>query len=153
MTIGLISDTHGYVGKDVIEALQGVDHILHAGDVGSPSVILELEAICPVTAVLGNTDDDPGLREFEVETLNDQRFYLQHIVDPKALSQELRERTGRIKPDFVIYGHTHRQHASIENGIHFINPGYAGRPKSGQKRTITLLDVQSNLQIVPLSSV
>jgi len=56
MRIGVVSDTHGYLNPRVVEVLEGVDRILHAGDIGSQEVILRLEAVAPVTAVRGNND-------------------------------------------------------------------------------------------------
>jgi hypothetical protein len=65
-TIGVISDTHGYVDPRVFELFAGVDHILHAGDIGPPGVVLQLERIAPVTAVRGNCDADGGKQRLAV---------------------------------------------------------------------------------------
>jgi len=71
-TIGVISDTHGYVDPRVIDLFAGVDHILHAGDIGPPSVVMQLERIAPVTAVRGNCDLGDDFRETEVVVLRRQ---------------------------------------------------------------------------------
>ena len=70
MKLGLISDTHDYLDPRIPELFAGVDHILHAGDVGRPLLIVELEQIAPVTAVTGNTDEGLPLRETELVTLD-----------------------------------------------------------------------------------
>ena len=67
MTVGLISDTHGFWDDRIPTLFAGVDHILHAGDIGDPSILMGLERIAPVTAVMGNCDGPPlDAREIEV---------------------------------------------------------------------------------------
>jgi predicted phosphodiesterase len=81
LKIGVISDTHGYLDPRVEKIFAGVNHILHAGDIGFASIILELQFIAPVTAVLGNTDGDPGFRLTEVVALAEKKFLVHHIVN------------------------------------------------------------------------
>jgi putative phosphoesterase len=84
--VGVISDTHGHLDprvKDIFEQAN-VDHIIHAGDIGLPFLILDLEDIAPVTAVLGNTDSGIDYKETELVELKGRKFLVHHIVDPTA---------------------------------------------------------------------
>lgn len=139
MKLGLISDTHGYFDPRVSELFAGVEHILHAGDIGSPRVIQELEAIAPVTAVLGNNDFDPTWRETEVVTLWGRKFLVHHIVGLRSLADGIRDRIARAQPAVVVFGHTHQPHEERRGGTLFINPGYAGKPRFGMERSVALL--------------
>lgn len=58
MKIGVVSDTHGLLRPEVVPALDGVDQILHLGDVGKISILAELQKIAPVKAIRGNIDRD-----------------------------------------------------------------------------------------------
>lgn len=139
MKIGVISDTHGYLDPRVEKIFQGVDHILHAGDIGYPSIILELQFIAPVTAVLGNTDGDIGYRTTEVVEIGAKKFLVHHIVSPRELNDYVAERIAKDRPHAVIFGHTHKKFAETVNGIFFFNPGYAGKPKLGAERSVAIL--------------
>src|SRR5690349_1974484 len=108
MKIGVISDTHNYFDPKIPALFAGVDHILHAGDVGKTSIIFQLEQIAPVTAVLGNTDSFLQLRETEVVTLAEKKFLLHHIINPHELAEEIHGRISREGPDVVVFGHTHK---------------------------------------------
>ena len=81
MEIGVISDTHGFLDPRVLDIFQGVAHILHAGDIGSAAIIGALNAIAPVTAVLGNNDAGLAFKETESILLAERRFLIHHIVD------------------------------------------------------------------------
>src|SRR5438132_9978335 len=92
MKIGVISDTHNYLDPKVLKLFTGVGHILHAGDIGLPWLLLELQAIAPVTAVSGNTDD-PGLNytATKVIKIEGRKFLLHHIINPRAVSEPIQE--------------------------------------------------------------
>ena len=141
MRIGVISDTHNYLDPRVHKVFQGVDHILHGGDIGSARLILELETLAPVTAVLGNTDD-AGLhfKLTEVVTLAGRKFLLQHIVNPRMLDDDLRARIQRETPAVVIFGHTHKPFCETIGETLFFNPGYAGNSRFGMERSLAILD-------------
>jgi putative phosphoesterase len=142
MTIGLISDTHGFWDERIPGWFSGVDHILHAGDIGSTSILVELERIAPVTAVLGNCDGPPlDARETEVIDLAGHRFLVHHIVDPRAPQERLARSLEHHRPAFVVFGHTHKPHDSRVGTIRFLNPGYAGRVRFNQPRSLALLDL------------
>ena len=108
MKIGVISDTHGYLDPRVEGLFQGVDHILHAGDIGYASIILELEFIAPVTAVVGNNDADLTFKETESLELGGKKVLVHHIVNPRELSDKVANRIRRERPDLVVFGHTHK---------------------------------------------
>lgn len=139
MKIGVISDTHGWLDPQVLDLFTGVDHILHGGDIGSPRVLLDLETVAPVTAVSGNTDCDPAWRDTEVLELGGRKFLLHHIVDPRHPDPALRERLHRVRPDVVVFGHTHQPFAETIGGTLFLNPGSAKSPRGGSPRSVALL--------------
>jgi uncharacterized protein len=140
LRIGVISDTHNFLDPKVPELFAGVDHILHAGDIGQPRLILQLEEIAPVTAVLGNTDDS-GLhfRQTEITELDGRKFLIHHIVDPHALDEEFQSRLAREKPAVVVFGHTHNPFAETIGSTLFFNPGYAGKSRFGMPRSVAIL--------------
>jgi putative phosphoesterase len=138
--IGVISDTHDFFDPKIPSLFKGVDHILHAGDIGLPRILLNLEEIAPVTAVEGNTDDPSfHYRLTEVIVLAGRKFLIHHIVQPRNLSDELAERIWREKPDVIVFGHSHRPFSETIDGILFFNPGYAGKSRFGMERTLALL--------------
>lgn len=139
MKIGLISDTHGYYDPAVEACFQGVTHILHAGDIGYQSVILSLESMAPVTAVLGNTDYDLPYREVEATEIGGRKFFLRHILDPYVPEEAIRQRWTRVKPDVVVFGHSHKPFAERIGSILFVNPGYAGKPRFNLPRSVAVL--------------
>lgn len=142
MKIGVISDTHGHLDRRVPELFAGVDHILHAGDIGPPAIILELEQIAPVTAVLGNNDFGGEYRETELAECAGVRLLVHHIVDPRRLTEPLRRRLRLSAPHAVVFGHTHQPFNEVIDGTLFLNPGYAGRPRFRLERSVALLHVE-----------
>ena len=121
--IGIISDTHGLLRPEAIEALRGVDHILHAGDVGDPAILDTLRSLAPVTAISGNIDVEgpcAHLPATEVITLHGHTFYMLHDrhaldLDPAAAGFSA-----------VISGHSHRPLIEWRHGVLYMNPGSAG---------------------------
>lgn len=122
MRIGVISDTHGLLRPEVAKAFAGVDHILHAGDIGGPELLDELRALAPVTACAGNVDGFRcgEARETARVTLAGARFLLMHIRDEAG--RELR----REPADVVIFGHSHQPFDERIEGVWWFNPGSAG---------------------------
>lgn len=139
MKIGVISDTHNYFDPRIPELFAGVDHILHAGDIGLPWIILELEHIAPVTAVLGNNDEGLSFRETEVVKLAHRKFLVHHIVDPHRPSETLGRALARECPDVVVFGHSHKPFNAVIGGALYFNPGYAGKPRFGEPRSLAVL--------------
>jgi uncharacterized protein len=139
MTLGVISDTHNLFDPKIPELFTGVEHILHAGDVGAQWILFQLEQIAPVTAVLGNTDADLRLKETEIVELASRKFLLHHIINPHAPDDRLKARIAKEKPDVVVFGHTHKPFCEKIGGILFFNPGYAGKPRFGMERSVAIL--------------
>jgi hypothetical protein len=140
MKIGVISDTHNFFDPQLPKLFAGVDHILHAGDIGTAFVTFQLERIAPVTAVLGNNDHFLPFRETELVELAGRKYLLHHIVEhPRALNEPLRSRVAREQPDVVVFGHTHKPFCQMFGGILYFNPGYAGKPRFGLERSVAIL--------------
>ena len=139
MKIGVISDTHNFFDPKIPELFVGVDHILHAGDIGAAFITFQLEQIAPVSAVLGKNDSFLPYRETEVVELAERKFLLHHIVDPRALFGPVRTRILRERPDVVVFGHTHQKFCQEMHGRLYFNPGYAGRPRHGSERSVAVL--------------
>lgn len=145
MKIGVVSDTHNFFDPQLPKLLAGVDHILHAGDIGLPRILLQLEEIAPVTAVIGNTDDSQFRYPLtEVVSLADRKFLVHHIVNPHALTNSLEERIAKERPDVVVFGHTHKQFCQPIGEILFFNPGYAGKSRFGMERSVAILHSSSD---------
>jgi putative phosphoesterase len=142
MRIGVISDTHDFLDPRIPELFKGVEHIIHAGDVGTSAILVALGEIAPVTAVSGNSDSMLPLKEVEVFELGRHKFLLQHIVQPDMPAVLLSDRVQREKPDAIVFGHTHKPFNQTIGGIWYFNPGYAGRPRFGLERTVALLHFQ-----------
>ena len=129
MRIGVISDTHGKLHPRVFEIFKDVDHILHAGDIGSEDILVELGAIAPVTAVAGNIDGfrcgDAG-EEARV-FLGGLHFYLTHVLDrPANPRREVLAALAKAPADVVVFGHSHLPHDERRDGIWYFNPASAG---------------------------
>lgn len=124
--IGVIADTHGLLRPEVAGVFTGVDHILHAGDIGGASIVDALRAIAPVTFVLGNNDNATG---DDVVRMNvgDLRVLLTHILPrPRKPSASGTESLRRRVADVVVFGHSHLPHNERIDGVLFFNPASAG---------------------------
>lgn len=123
MVIGVISDTHGLLRAEALEALQGSHAIIHAGDVGDPAILTKLSEIAPVTAVRGNVDRGSWARklhETNVLEIAGISIYVLHILDQLDLKPEAAGFAA------VIYGHSHVPKQEMKNGVLYFNPGSAG---------------------------
>ena len=123
--IGLISDTHGMVRPGVFAALEGVELILHAGDVGA-GVLAELQTIAPIQAVFGNTDPPgtPGLvKAIDIE-IDGLRIHVSHGHELGSPTPQ--RLLAQYAADVIVYGHTHRQLLTQSDGRWVVNPGAAG---------------------------
>jgi|SRR5579864_9177890 len=150
MLIGVISDTHGLLRPEALEALRGSEHIIHAGDIGAPEIVPRLEQIAPVSAIRGNIDNAPWARQFpetRVVTLAGMTIYVIHDVhsldlDPKA--------AGFVA---LISGHSHRPNEEVSDGVLYFNPGSAGPKRFNLPISVGKLDLtggQLNATIVEL---
>jgi uncharacterized protein len=140
MRIAVISDTHNFLDPKVPRLFAGVEHILHAGDIGGPGIIVGLEQIAPVTAVGGNTDD-PGFRYKQTQALElaGRRFLLQHIVNPHVPPETITACLASERPDVAVFGHTHKPFYQSIGGTLFFNPGYAGKSRFRLERSVAIL--------------
>lgn len=121
--IGIISDTHGTLRLEALSALEGVAHIIHAGDVGRGDIVLRLSAIAPVTAIRGNIDTGEwagGLPETATVTLFGRRFFVLHDRN------DLRFDPAAEGYDVVVSGHSHKPGSRTIAGVLYVNPGSAG---------------------------
>jgi uncharacterized protein len=137
--IGIISDTHGHLDPKILGLFKGVDHILHAGDIGLPWLILQLEDVAPVTAVLGNTDAGLQFKDTEVLQLDGRKFLIHHVVDVTAPEEKVKRRIIRENPDVVVFGHTHKRFCQTVGKTLYFNPGYAGKPRFNLPRSVAVL--------------
>jgi putative phosphoesterase len=144
MKIGVISDTHNFFDPRIRTLFTGVEHILHGGDIGLPWVIMELESIAPVTAVLGNNDAGLDFKETEVIQLGGRKFLVHHIVDVHRPSDVVKRRITREIPDVVVFGHSHKPFNEVVDKTLYFNPGYAGKPRFGQPRSVAILHCDEN---------
>jgi uncharacterized protein len=138
MRIGIISDTHGLLRPEAERALQGVELIIHAGDIGDPEVLAKLKRIAPVFAVRGNVDTAPWAKELAATAVveaNATSFYVLHNL------RELDLRPDAAKFDFVISGHTHQPEQWQRNGVLYINPGSAGPRRFHLPVSLALVDL------------
>ena len=140
-TVGILSDNHSDWPLHIAESLAGVDAIIHAGDIGPYKLVLDMEAIAPTTAVLGNTDGDMPINESAVVTLDGKKFFVQHIVDPHRLQAPVRERLKHVQPDVVIFGHTHQPFCETLGGVLFLNPGSVTQPRGDYRPSMVRLTI------------
>jgi hypothetical protein len=149
--IGVIADTHGLFDPAVRRHFKGVDHILHAGDIGDQSVIEQLEQIAPVTAVSGNVDDDEqsGFPSEAVIELAGLRIAIRHIVyEGGKITKDGRAFLDRQQPDICIFGHTHQPKAEWFGKTLLFNPGSAGPQRFSLPRGVGVLKLEKG-EIVP----
>lgn len=121
--VGVISDTHGLLRPEAIDALAGSSLILHAGDIGKPEVLQELQAIAPTIAVRGNNDKGTWaeqIPESETISVGNVSIHILHIL--QELAFEPQEKGIRV----VITGHSHKPLIEERDGVLFLNPGSAG---------------------------
>lgn len=154
MRIGLISDTHGLLRPDVFRAFEGVDRILHAGDVGPEDILTELRTIAPVDAVIGNTDGwdlRAALPEERILKLAGRTVVLMHghlLGSPTPIAL----RRAHPRADVIVYGHTHMQLVDRDGAL-TINPGAAGPARFRLKPSVailTLSEAGEEVQLVEL---
>ena len=142
MIIGVISDTHGRFDRSIVSIFEGVDAIIHAGDIGKLEVIDRLEEIAPVFAVEGNND---SFRRFPVERLEElagRHVIIRHIFgELHQLKQSDRKMVERIQPDVVVFGHSHRPYQQMLGRTLLFNPGSAGPRRFSLPRTVGILSL------------
>ena len=136
--LGVISDTHGYLGDQAVKSLAGVELIIHAGDIDTPDILDRLKKTAPVVAVRGNMDRGHWADELPLtERITLDRFVLFVLHDVDRL--DLDPVTAGIHA--VIYGHSHRPQVASKKGVLFINPGSASQPRHNHPPTIAIVSV------------
>lgn len=139
LRVGVISDTHGLLRPEALSALAGVQHLIHAGDVGAPEVLERLAMLAPVTAVRGNNDYGdwaaqlPEATTFELAGL---RLHLLHNLAELAVDPA--ERGIRV----VLAGHSHRPVVRESGGVLYVNPGSAGPRRFRLPVSVALLEIR-----------
>lgn len=140
MLVGVISDTHGLLRPQALQALRDVELILHGGDIGKPEILKELETIAPVVAVRGNNDEDDvwvqDIPEEQSLELAGKRIYMLH--DRKQLMIDPHERGY----DVVISGHSHKPLIERDNGVLYLNPGSAGPRRFKLPVSVAVLEIE-----------
>jgi uncharacterized protein len=142
--IGVISDTHGLLRPEAASALAGVEHILHAGDVGKPAILAELQAIAPVTAVRGNVDAGDWAEKLPLTaatTVAGRRVYMLHSLG------DLEVDPAQQNIAVVVSGHTHKPLIEWRDGVLYVNPGSAGPRRFSLPISIGFLRFASNAPI------
>lgn len=144
MKIGLISDTHGLLRPEVFRVFEGVDRILHAGDVGREDILIELRAIAPVDAVYGNTDGWDLRAALAPERTLKLGGLIVTLVHGDVVGSPTPASLRRAFPraDIIVYGHTHVQLVDRADGAALtINPGAAGPARFKLKPSVALLSL------------
>jgi putative phosphoesterase len=138
--IGIISDTHGLLRPEAERRLAGVDHIVHAGDIGRPEIVDALRKIAPVTAIRGNVDSGEWAREYPETTLVSlagKSVYVLH--DLKTLHMD-----PGAAIDVIVSGHSHVPKIETTGRTLYINPGSAGPPRFKLPITLAILELLSD---------
>lgn len=139
--IGIISDTHGTLRPEALATLEGVDHILHAGDIGRADIVPRLRKIAPVTAIRGNVDGADWARAFPPTAaiaFSRRRVFMIHdrkdlAFDPAAEGYAA-----------VIAGHSHKPGAETVGGVLHLNPGSAGPRRFSLPVTLATLRLEGD---------
>jgi uncharacterized protein len=137
--VGLISDTHGLLREETLQALRGVDLILHAGDVGAPEILEKLKTIAPVVAVKGNIDtaswsnELPATAVVELEQVN---IYMLHDLTTLNLNP------SAAGFHCVVSGHSHKPSRAERDGMLYVNPGSAGPRRFDLPVTLARFDLR-----------
>jgi putative phosphoesterase len=123
MIIGVISDTHGLLRPEALDALRGADRIIHAGDVGGHEVLDALAAIAPLTVVRGNNDAGAWARTLPDTEVVDAGGHLIYVIHDVA-ELDVDPAAGGFR--VVVAGHSHRPASEERDGVLWFNPGSAG---------------------------
>jgi len=139
-SIGLISDTHGLLRDEAIEALRGSELIIHAGDVGKPEILTALHQLAPVVAVKGNIDTGAWASDLPTTAIVEAgpaTIYVLHNLDdldvgPTAAGFQI-----------IVSGHSHKRSRTERSGVLYINPGSAGPRRFRLPVTVARLDLRT----------
>jgi uncharacterized protein len=159
MRLGILSDTHGRLRPDVLQAFRQVDHIVHGGDIGSAALLEQLERLAPVTAVYGNVD---GL-ELRRRCPQVARLVLEGLLVAVTHGDQFGSPTPEIlhrefpDADVIVYGHTHRPLLElVDKTVTVMNPGSAGAARFGIPPSIGIMEFEVGIppraRLVPLKT-
>jgi putative phosphoesterase len=140
MRIGVISDTHGLLRPEALKELRGAEHILHAGDVGSPDILDALRDVAPVSAIRGNVDESGPCRQLpptEFVELGGHNIYMLHDVHMLDLDP------GAAGIAAIVFGHSHKPLIEHRRGVLFVNPGSAGPRRFQLPVTLAWLHIEA----------
>lgn len=150
LLVGVISDTHGLLRPNALQALEGSDLIIHAGDVGRPEILDALRSLAPLTAVRGNVDHGEwaqSLPQTQIAQVGEVLIYVLHDrheldLDPAAAGFSA-----------IISGHSHMPSIEQRNGVLYLNPGSAGPRRFSKPVSLAQITVQNgsiSARIIPL---
>jgi putative phosphoesterase len=140
--VGVISDTHGLLRPEALAALRGSNYIVHGGDIGSETILLDLGSIAAVTAVRGNTDHDAWCRRIPRTAVLDAagvRIYVVHDIDQLDIDPP----TAGV--DVVVFGHSHRPAIEPHGRVIYLNPGSAGPRRFELPVTVARLAIEDGV--------
>jgi uncharacterized protein len=157
MRLGVIADTHGLLRPEVFEVFAEVDHILHAGDVGPASLLTELEALAPVTAVYGNTDGSELRQRLpQVATIELDGFEIA-VTHGDQFGSPTPELVQSAFPtaEIIVFGHTHRPLLTlVDTVVTVMNPGGAGHRRFNLPPSVGILELEPGIpprgRLIPL---
>jgi putative phosphoesterase len=138
VTVGVISDTHGLLRPEAVAALRRVDHIIHAGDIGTPEILSALATIAPLTAVRGNNDRGSWARaipETSQVKIGGRSIYVLHDLAELELDHLNRA------IDVVVSGHSHKPRVERHEGVLLVNPGSAGPRRFNLPISLAILTI------------
>ena len=148
MRLGVISDTHGMLRPQVFEIFREVDHILHGGDVGRADLLVELQALAPVTAVYGNSDGLdirarlPQVAEVELDGFS---IVVTH-GDQFGSSNPAKLHEAFPNAEIIVFGHSHRPLLElVDKTVTVMNPGGAGAPRFGIPPSVGILELEAGI--------
>jgi putative phosphoesterase len=142
LIIGVISDTHGMFDQSIVSIFEGVEAIIHAGDIGKLDVIDRLEEIAPVFAVEGNNDSFNRFPVERIEEFAGRQVLIRHIFgELHQLKQSDRKMVEEVQPQVIVFGHSHRPYQHMLDGTLLFNPGSAGPRRFSLPRTVGILSL------------
>jgi uncharacterized protein len=146
--LGILSDTHGLLRPEVFDVFKEVDRILHAGDVGSPEILIELEALAPLTAVYGNADGPelrarlPQVAQLELDDFAIVVTHGDHLGHPTPAALH----AAFPKAEIIVYGHTHKPLLEVvDRTVTVMNPGGAGHPRFGMPPSVGIMELEPGI--------
>src|SRR5215467_7285186 len=148
MRLGIISDTHGQLRPEVFDVFAEVDHILHGGDVGSWQIMIELQAVAPVTAVFGNTDG-PEVRHKLPQVATVELDGFEVVVthgDQLGAPTPAKLHAAFPEAEIIVYGHTHKPLLElVDRTVTVVNPGSAGPRRFDLPTTVAILELEPGI--------